>query len=129
MMDTPQFLHCFSAFVEPDPNSTEDAGVKVDYQIGNRFMTAGETRSVQFKLTYARDGAPITGLTDISVMYYQADGRGRQVIAATEVGDGEYAVELSFPEAATYYIFVATPTHNLDYTDLAFYSLIAIPGE
>jgi len=129
MMDTPQFLHCFSAFVEPDPNSTEDAGVKIDYEITNRFVTAGEARSVPFKLTYARDGAPITGLTDVSVMYYQADGRGRQVIAATEVGDGEYAVELSFPEPATYYIFVATPTRNLDYTDLAFYSLIAIPGE
>lgn len=129
MMDTPQFLHCFSAFVEPDPNSTEDASVKIDYEIGNRFMTAGETRSVQFKLTYAQDGAPITGLTDVSVMYYKADGRGRQIIAATEVGDGGYAAELSFPEPATYYIFIATPTLNLDYTDLAFYSLIAIPGE
>ncbi len=129
MMDTPQFLHCFSAFVEPDPNSAEDTRLQVDYEIDNRFVTAGEAKTVQFTLKNTRDSATVVGLTDVSVLYYQSDGRGRQVIPATSVGEGVYEAELKLSSPATYYIFVAVPSRDLDYTDLPFYSLIAIPDE
>jgi len=128
-MDTPQFLHCFTAFVEPDPNKEKDTGLAVEYQVAKRFVTVGEPRTVQFVLTDAGAGTPVPELADVSVLYYQSDGRGRQVLPATPVGNGMYEVELNFHAPATYYMFVGVPSRGLDYTDLAFYSLIAVAGE
>jgi len=127
MMDTPRFLHCFSTFVEPDPNKEKATGLEVDYPVGNRFVTVGEPRTVQFLLKDAGDKNPVADLTDVSVLYYRSDGRGRQVLPATPVGEGLYEVTLNFDMAATYYVFVGAPSRGLDYSDLPFYSLIATP--
>jgi len=129
MMDTPRFLHCFTAFVEPDPNKEKDTGLAVEYQVAKRYVTVGEPRTVQFVLSDAGAGTPVPDLEDVSVLYYQADGRGRQVLPATPVGNGMYEVELEFHVPATYYMFVGAPSRGLTYTDLAFYSLIAIASE
>lgn len=129
MMDTPQFLHCFSTFVEPDPNKERETGLSVEYQPAKRFVTVGEPRTVQFVLSDAGSGTPVPDLEDVSVLYYQADGRGRQVLPATQVGNGMYEVELNFHAPGTYYMFVGVPSRDLDYTDLTFYSLIGVPAE
>jgi len=129
MMDTPQFLHCFSAFVEPDPNSEAAVGLNVEYVTGDRFVKIGEQKSVQFILSDAGAGTPVPDLADVSILYYQSDGRGRQVVPATALGEGLYEAELNITAPATYYIFVGAPSRDLNYTDLPFYSVIAIPGE
>jgi len=129
MMDTPQFLHCFTASVEPDPNRTEASGLEVEYRVGKRFVTVGEPKTVQFLLSDAADKTPVGDLADVSIMYYRADGRGRQVLAAAPVGDGLYEVTLNMDSPATYYVFVAAPSRGLDFTDLPFLSLIAVPAE
>jgi len=127
MMDTPRFLHCFTTFVEPDPNKEEATGLEVEYPVAKRFVTVGEPRTVQFLLKDAGDKNPVADLTDVSVLYYRSDGRGRQVLPATPVGEGLYEVTLNFDMAATYYVFVGAPSRGLDYSDLPFYSLIATP--
>ncbi len=129
MMDTPQFLHCFGAVIGPDPNKEEDIGLEVEYVVADRFVPVGEPRTIQFVLTSASNKAPVADLTDVSVLYYRADGRGRQTLPATSVGEGMYEVTLSFDSTSTYYVFVGAPSRDLDYTDLPFYSLIAIPGK
>jgi YVTN family beta-propeller protein len=128
MMDTPQFLHCFSAFVEPDPDKAVATGFELEFQVKERFVTAGQSQSVQFVLRNASDKTPAAGVPDVTILYYQGDGRGRQVRPAKAVGDGVYEVTLDFPTTGTYYIFVGAPSRELDYTDLAFLSLIAVPG-
>ena len=129
MMDTPQFLHCFSVAVEPDPNKAEETGLKVEYQISERFVTAGQPKKIQFLLNDAATSTPVADLDDVSILYYRADGRGRQVASATPLGGGTYEATINIESPATYYLFVAAPSRDLDYTDLSFYSLIAIPGE
>ena len=128
MMDTPQFLHCFSAFVEPDPDKAVATGFEVDFDVQNRFVTAGGQQSLRFVLRNASDKTPASGIPDVSVLYYQGDGRGRQVLPATDVGDGVYEVTLNFPTTGTYYIFVGAQSRELDFSDLTFLSLIAVPG-
>jgi len=129
MMDTPQFLHCFSAVVEPDPNKEEATGLDVEYRVANRFVTIGEPRTIQFGLMNAGDRTPVSDLTDVSVLYYSASGGGRQTLPARFVGGGTYEVTLNFNLPSTYYVFVGAPSRDLDYSDLPFYSLIALPGE
>jgi YVTN family beta-propeller protein len=129
MMDTPQFLHCFSAIVEPDPNKEEATGLEVEYRVANRYVTVGEPRTIQFSLMNASDQTPVSDLNDVSVLYYSANGGGRQTLPARFVADGIYEVTLNFNSPSTYYVFVGAPSRGLDYSDLAFHSLIAIPGE
>lgn len=129
MMDTPQFLHCFAAVVEPDPNKAEATGLEVEYRVGKRFVSVDEPKTIQFLLSDAADKTPVAGLTDVSVLFYRADGRGRQIIPVTPLGDGLYEVTLRFDLPATYYVFVAAPSRNLSYSDLPFLSLIGVPDE
>ena len=129
LMDTPQFLHCFTAFVEPDPDAKAAAGVDVEFQVQDRFVPAGKPQALRFVLSDAGNKSPISGLEDVSVLYYRADGRGRQVVTAQSLGDGVYEATLQFGSPSTYYVFVATPSRDLDYTDMSFLSLIAVSGE
>ena len=129
MMDTPQFLHCFSAFVEPDLDKAEDTGLEVEYQIASRYVNVGEPHTIQFTLNNASDKKPAVDLDDVSVLYYRSDGRGRTTLPATSVGDGLYEVTITFDSATTYYLFVGAASRKLDYTDLPFYSLIGISGD
>jgi len=129
MMDTPQFLHCFTAVIEPDPNKSAEIGLEVEYLVGKRFVNAGESKTIQFVLSDAADKTPVAGLTDVSVLYYRADGRGRQIIPVIPLDDGLYEVTLTIDSPSTYYIYVAAPSHNLAYSDLPFLSLIGVPAE
>jgi hypothetical protein len=129
LMDTPQFLHCFSAVVEPDPNAVAASGVNIEYQVEKRFVTANQPQTVRFLLSDAGDKLPISGLEDVTVLYYRSDGRGRQVTQARSIGDGLYETTINIGTPSTYYVFVATPSRGLEYTDEAFLSLIAVLGE
>ena len=129
MMDTPQFLHCFAASVEPDPEKSDaDLALAVEYLVGKRFVNVGESKTVQFRLSDAATDMPVGDLTDVSVLYYRSDGRGRLVQPAQSLGDGLYEATVNVDMASTYYIFVGVPSRNLDYSDLPFLSLIAVPG-
>ena len=129
MMDTPQFLHCFSAMVEPDPNKEEATGLEVEYEVANRYVTIGEPRTIQFRMVNAGNRMPVSDLSDLTVMYYRASGGGREISPATAMGDGNYEVTLNLDETGTYYVFVGAPSRDLDYADLSFYSLIAVQGK
>jgi YVTN family beta-propeller protein len=128
MMDTPQFLHCFSAAVAPN-EADKNAGagkLAVAYDIEDRRIPVGEPRTIRFRLEDAASGQPVGGIEDVAVLYYRSDGRDRTVRAARAIGDGVYeaTVEVSMP--ATYYLYVAAPSRGLTYNDQPFLSLIAL---
>ena len=74
---------------------------------------------------------PVADASDVTVLYYRSDGRGREVQPARSQGGGLYeaTVEVSMP--ATYYVFVSAPSKGLDYSDQPFLSLmaLAVPAE
>jgi YVTN family beta-propeller protein len=127
MMDTPQFLHCFAAIVVPDDASEEAAESKmaVEYQVPDRRMTVGEEKTIQFRLFNEANGVPENDVADVTVLYYRSDGRGRNVLAARELGNGLYEATVSVDMPATYYVFVSAPSKGLDYSDQPFFSLMA----
>jgi hypothetical protein len=128
MMDSPQFLHCFTAKVVPDETQPGE-GVKsmaVEFQTMDRQITVGEAKTVRFRLVDASSGASVDDLSDVSVLYYRSDGRGRVVRLAKSVGDGMYEVTVEVMEPATYYVFVGVPSQGLNYNDQPFLSLMAL---
>ena len=127
MMDTPQFLHCFSATVVPA--ATDDAAepkMAVEYEVSDRRLTVGEGKTIRFRLFDEANGAPANNLGDVTLLYYRSDGRGRTVLPANPVGDGLYEATVTVDMPATYYVFVSAPSQGLDYSDQPFFSLMAL---
>jgi YVTN family beta-propeller protein len=128
MMDSPQFLHCFTTKVIPSPlQKDEGAGtLAVNYQVDDRYITVGEPNTIRFRLEDRATGEAVADVTDVSVLYYRSDGRGRTTLAARQVGDGVYeaTVEVSMP--ATYYVYVAAPSKKLSFSDNTLLSLMAL---
>ena len=129
MMDTPRFLHCFSAEVVPNPE-LEDTTAKmgVEYQVGNRYVTVGTETTIKFRLTDTRTGDSARDIPDVTVLYYRSDGRDRTVARARALPDGGYEATVKLNKSATYYLFVGTRSRKVSYTDLPFFSLIAMPA-
>jgi YVTN family beta-propeller protein len=127
MMDTPQFLHCFSATVVPA--ATDDAAkpkMAVEYEVPDRRLTVGEEKTIRFRLFDEANGTPANNVGDVTLLYYRSDGRGRTVLPASPVGDGLYEATVTVDMPATYYVFVGAPSQGLDYSDLPFFSLMAL---
>ena len=130
MMDSPQFLHCFTAKVAPNSLNTDDGAgeLAVDYQVDDRYITVGEPNTIRFRLEDRATGEPVTDITDVSVLYYRSDGRGRTTLPARQVGDGVYEATVEATMTATYYVYVAAPSKKLDFSDRTLLSLMAIPA-
>jgi YVTN family beta-propeller protein len=129
MMDTPRFLHCFTAMVEPNPEmEVTTAPMAVEYQTTQRRVPVGETVTVKFKLTDPRTGLPRHDIPDMTVLYYASDGRGRQVVPAKPLGAGLYEADVRVDRMATFYVFVGSQSEKLKYSDLPFFSLMGTPA-
>ena len=129
MMDSPQFLHCFTATVEPAQvadDGSDSGTLEVEFATTDRRMAVGDSKSIQFKLKDAKSGAVAVNVPDVSVLYYRAGGGGRTVVPAQAVGDGVYEATVNVTESATYYVFVGAPSKGLDYSDQPFFSLLAL---
>ncbi len=128
MMDSPQFLHCFTAAVAPnEADKGADAGkLVVKYDIEDRYITVGEPRTIRFRLEDMETGEPVADLMDVAVMHYRSDGRGRQVQRARSIGEGLYAATVEVGMPATYYVYVSVPSRGLAFSDQPFLSLIGV---
>jgi hypothetical protein len=131
MMDSPQFLHCFSAKVAPNSSGTDpEAGeLAVSYQVDDRFITVGEPNTIRFRLEDRATGEPVSDLSDVTVLYYRSDGRGRTTLPARRLGDGVYEANVEVNSVATYYVYVAAPSKRLGYSDRTLLSLMAVDAE
>jgi len=130
MMDTPRFLHCFSAEVEPNPElRTTTAAMGIEYLIAERRVPVGDSTTVKFKLTDPASGEPAGDVPDLTVLYYRSDGRGRKVVPAKALGEGLYEATVKVDSLATYYVFVGSRSRKLGYSDLPFASLMGMPAK
>jgi YVTN family beta-propeller protein len=130
MMDTPLFIHCFSAEVAPNPaiRSTRSK-MAVEYEIAHRRVPVGGSTTVRVKLTDPASGKTPPETADLSVLYYRSDGRGRTVVPAKALGNGVYEATVKVDTLATYYVFVGSRALELSYSDLPFASLMGVPPE
>jgi len=128
MMDTPRFLHCFSAEVVPNPElESTTAKMGVEYQVDNRYVPVGKNATIKFRLANTRTGDSARDIPDVTVLYYRSDGRDRVVAPARALPDGGYEATIKLNMVTTYYLFVGSRSMELTYTDLPFLSLIGTP--
>jgi YVTN family beta-propeller protein len=130
MMDTPRFLHCFSAEVAPNPDfAPTKARMAIEYETTERNVPVGTEATVRFQLIDPRTGLPVMDIADMQVLYYRSDGRGRTRVPATPTKDGFYEATVRLDKLATYYIYVGANSIGLNYSDLPFFSMWTKPAE
>jgi len=126
LLDTPQLLHCFSAEVKPNPAIRHElASLAIEYLQQNRQLKIGTPTPFRFKLTEPLTGRPVTGLTDVSIVFFRVPGRDRTQLMAEEEGDGIYRVILDLPSAGAYYVYVGVRSKQVGYQDLPYFTLVA----
>jgi len=127
LLDTPRLLHCFSAFVKPNPQLVyQGPALAVEYLLRDRQVTAGDTMRLRFRLTDAQTKQPRSALQDVRVLYYRAPAYGRTEVPAQAVGDGIYEAVVALPRAGAYYLYVAAPSAQMRYGDLSYLTLQAV---
>ena len=127
ILDQPRMLHCFSTIVEPNPAVIETAGpMSIEYKIAQRNVPVGKTVPVRFRLGDPRTGTALADLKDVQVMYYNSAGGGRTVVPATVLGGGEYEATVTVSEPMTYYVFVASASQKVTFTDIPYATLIGL---
>jgi YVTN family beta-propeller protein len=127
LLDTPRVLHCFTLTAKPNPlikHETEE--FTVEFLLKERVFQAGDTVQLRFRLTDPETKEPRTDLKDLRVLYYVAPGQRRTEIQAKEIGDGVYEAALSVPRAGAYYVYISSPSANVNYADLPFLTLRAL---
>ena len=118
-----------SAEVEPNPEmEVTTAPMSIEYQTTERWVPVGEATKVTFKMTDPRTGLPRHDIADMTVLYYGADGRGRQVVPAKPLGAGLYEADVKIDRLITYYVFVGSRSEELNYNDLPYFSLVGTPS-
>jgi YVTN family beta-propeller protein len=129
MMDTPRFLHCFSATVEPNPEIRQTTSpLAVEFEATDRRVPVGTSRTVRVRLTDPTTGLPRSKIPDLTLLYYRSDGRGRTQVPARPVGDGFYEADVKIDMVTTYYVFVGSRSQKLNHNELPFLSLMGAPA-
>ena len=127
MMDTPRFLHCFSAEVQPNPDIDEStAKLSIEFNVPKKIVPVGESAKVRFRLVNPRTGKHVNDVEDMTVLYYRSDGRNRRIVPAKIAEEGWYEAEVTIHSLASYYVFVGSKSQLIKYTDLPYVTLMGI---
>lgn len=104
-MESPRLLHCFAASVLPNKKQLNLQPYPVLAQrLSTGSVKKGKTTTLRFRLSDAKLGTPLTGLSDLQVLTVLAPGIWQDRQGALELGEGIYSIELTPPRAGAYYV-------------------------
>jgi len=138
MLETPQILHCFSAAAGSTASAAAGstagpqesvAGMSVEFLQESRRVPSNSELQLEFRLTNGASNRALTGIEGVSVMFFRTTGADRQIVTATEVGDGIYRASLPIGPAGGYYVHVGVPSRKIGFAKLPYFTLAAVQSE
>ena len=124
VLEAPRMLHCFTMEAGVNPMLAEAEREPVVRLVNDkRAITAGQTEELRFRLWDPNVEEYIEGLQDVRVRYFRAPAMGRTEVGAEEVEPGVYAAEVNFRRPGAYYLYVAVPSMDLEFSDLPYLTL------
>jgi YVTN family beta-propeller protein len=120
MLNDPQIVHCFQFSAKPNPELSE---LENAFKPELKFITAerpkaGQGFTLQLELTDADTGEPVEGLEDLLVLARVLAGNWNQRAAASDLGNGVYEIQLTFPQPGMYNLFFTVPSLGLAFDQL-----------
>ena len=115
MLSDPQVVHCFQFTARSNPELSESAqGIKPQLKIlTTEQPKAGVAYTLQLELTDVDSGDPLEGAQDLLVLAMALASNWNQRVTTTELGDGVYQLQLTFPNAGMYNLFFMAPSQGL----------------
>jgi YVTN family beta-propeller protein len=115
MLNDPKIVHCFQFTAKPNPELGEGTqGIKPELKIlTTEQPKVGVAYSLQLELTDADSGEPLEGAQDLLVLAMALASNWSQRTTATELGEGVYQFQLTFPNAGMYNLFFMAPSQGL----------------
>ena len=115
LLNDPQVVHCFQFTAKPNSDLGESAeGFTPEVKILTiEQPKAGVTYNLELELTDADSGDPLEEAKDLLVLAMALSGNWNQRVTATELGNGVYQLQMTFPNPGMYNLFFMAPSRSL----------------
>ena len=116
-LNDPKIVHCFQFTAKSNSELTNSLnGIRPELTILNEDLPkAGEPYALKVSLTDADTGEPIEGLSDFFGIAKVLAGNWNQRIFATDLGNGIYEFQFTFPSVGAYNLFFTVPSMNIGF--------------
>ncbi len=125
-LDSPQLIECFDFAAAINPNLVRDElPLRIAYETrGGTLAPTGQEAKVRFTLSdTAKNGAPYSG-DDVTVLTFRAPGQDRTEHKVKSLGEGKYEFVFTPNTSGAYYVYPSVSSQGLDYSKLAFITII-----
>jgi YVTN family beta-propeller protein len=125
-LDSPQLIECFDFAAAINPNLVRDElPLRIAYETrGGTLAPTGQEAKVRFTLSdTAKNGAPYSG-DDVTVLTFRAPGQDRTEHKVKSLGEGKYEFAFTPNTSGAYYVYPSVSSQGLDYSKLAFITII-----
>jgi hypothetical protein len=125
-LDSPQLIECFDFAAAINPNLARDElPLRIAYETRSGALTpTGQEAKIRFTLNdTAKNGAPYSG-DDVTVLTFRAPGQDRTEHKVKSLGDGKFEFAFTPNTSGAYYIYPSVRSQGLDYSKLAFITII-----
>lgn len=115
-LNEPRLVHCFDLEVAADPHAPKKAierTVKIEPIIDDKKIRAGGDVEVKFRLTDGATRELHRGVRDVRALAFLAPGTWQKRVMAVAGDDGLYRVRIPVPEPGVYYLFLESPSLQL----------------
>jgi hypothetical protein len=89
-------------------------------------LTVASSNELRFRALDPTTGEPVTGLRDLTVLTVLAPGVWHDRQPAEEVGEGEYRLRFTPPEAGIYYIYAGSEAKGVGFNLNPYQALRAV---
>ncbi len=111
----PQLWGCFSLEIQGGPETRRAAGaLKMESALPDGPLPVGTPLDLRVRLSDPDGGKPLDDLDDVMLLVMRGpiwQWRG----AAQPLGNGEYQVRVTFPEAGQYVIMLSSPSRGVEF--------------
>jgi len=116
-LNDPKIVHCFKFTAKPNPELTGSlAAFRPELTfLNNELPKAGEPYALKVSFTNSETGEPIEGVSDLFGMARVLAGNWNQRVFATDLGNGVYEFQFTFPNAGAYNLFFTVPSLNIGF--------------
>lgn len=116
-LNDPKIVHCFQFTAKSNPEfSSSLTAFRPELTILNEELPkAGEPYALKVSFADSETGEPIEGVNDLFGVARVLAGNWNQRVFATDLGNGVYEFQFTFPNAGAYNLFFTVPSRNIGF--------------
>lgn len=121
LVGSDELIQCFSITADNSAvHESQHAGPSIRIEANGKTETnAQHGDTFVFRITDSKTGEPATGLADVRLLAFSSSGAWQARQWATELGNGRYAGEWTFPKQGRYGLAIEVASRDFEFADQA----------